>query len=87
MVAKGQDGAIAVIAIAGKGSLLHAPDMYMEKLCVGPRAKGCIDLNMPVKENLRRIAEGLQRGIDDLTVVILGRERHADIIQIGRAHV
>jgi len=80
LVAKGQDGAIAVIAIAGKGSLLHAPDMYMEKLCVGPRARGCIDLNMPVKENLRRIAEGLQRGIDDLTVVILGRERHADII-------
>jgi len=81
LVAKGQDGAIAVMAITAKGGLLHAPDMYMEKLCVGPRASGRIDLNMPVKENLRRIAEGLQRGIDDLTVVILDRERHADIIR------
>lgn len=80
LVSKGLDGAIAVMAIAAKGSLLHAPDMYMEKLCVGPRAKGRIDLNKPVKENLRRIAEGLQRGIDDLTVVILDRDRHIDII-------
>lgn len=80
LVAKGQDGAIAVMAIASSGGLLHAPDMYMEKLCVGPRARGRIDLNLPVKENLRRIAEGMQRGIDDLTVVILDRERHADMI-------
>ncbi len=54
--------------------------MYMEKLCVGPRAKGRIDLNKPVQENLRRIAEGLERSIDDLTVVILDRERHQEII-------
>lgn len=81
LVSKGQDGAIAVMAIAAKGSLLHAPDMYMQKLCVGPRAKGRIDLNRPVKENLRHIAEGLQRGIDDLTVVILDRDRHLDIIK------
>ena len=80
LTAKGQDGSIAVIAIAGKGNLLHAPDMYMEKLCVGPRAKGRIDLNKPVQENLRRIAEGLERSIDDLTVVILDRERHQEII-------
>lgn len=80
LTAKGQDGSIAVIAIAGKGNLLHAPDMYMEKLCVGPRAKGRIDLNKSVQENLRRIAEGLERSIDDLTVVILDRERHQEII-------
>lgn len=80
LTAKGQDGSIAVMAIAGKGNLLHAPDMYMEKLCVGPRAKGRIDLNKPVQENLRRIAEGLERSIDDLTVVILDRERHQEII-------
>jgi fructose-1,6-bisphosphatase II len=84
LVAKGQDGAIAVMAIAARGSLLHAPDMYMEKLCVGPRAKGRIDLNQPVQENLRRIAEGLQRGVDDLTVVILDRDRHRDMINACR---
>lgn len=81
LTAKGQDGSIAVIAIAGKGNLLHAPDMYMEKLCVGPRAKGRIDLNLPIAENLRRVAEGLERSIDDLTVVILDRERHAEMIR------
>lgn len=80
LTAKGQDGSIAVIAIAGKGNLLHAPDMYMEKLCVGSRAKGRIDLTQPVTENLRRIAEGLERSIDDITVVILDRERHQDMI-------
>ena len=53
LTAKGQDGSIAVMAIARKGNLLHAPDMYMEKLCVGPRAKGRIDLTRPVQENLR----------------------------------
>ena len=81
LTAKGQDGSIAVIAIAGKGNLLHAPDMYMEKLCVGPRAKGRIDLNLPIAENLRRVAEGWERSIDDRTVVILDRERHAEMIR------
>ena len=50
LVAKGQPGAIAVIAIAPRGCLLHAPDMYMDKIAVGPRAKGCIDINAPVEE-------------------------------------
>lgn len=85
LTAKGQDGSIAVMAIARKGNLLHAPDMYMEKLCVGPRAKGRIDLTKPVQENLRRIAEGLERGIDDLTVVILDRPRHQEIIDECRS--
>lgn len=85
LTAKGQDGSIAVMAIARKGNLLHAPDMYMEKLCVGPRAKGRIDLTQPVQENLRRIAEGLERGIDDLTVVILDRPRHQEIIDECRS--
>lgn len=80
LTAKGQDGSIAVIAIAGKGNLLHAPDMYMEKLCVGPRAKGRIDLTKSVQENLANVADALQRSIDDLTVVILDRERHQEII-------
>ncbi len=81
LVAKGQDGAIAVLAIAPKGCLLHAPDMYMEKICVGPRGKGRIDINAPVTENLRRLAEGMERDISDLTVVILDRERHEKIIR------
>lgn len=81
LVAKGQDGAIAVLAIAPKGCLLHAPDMYMDKICVGPRGKGRIDINASVSENLRRVAEGMERGISDLTVVILDRERHEKIIE------
>lgn len=85
LTAKGQDGSISVMAIAGKGDLLHAPDMYMEKLCVGPRAKGRIDLTKSVTENLRRIAEGLERGIDDTTVVILDRPRHKDLIDECRS--
>ena len=86
LVAKGQPGAIAVIAIAPKGCLLHAPDMYMDKIAVGPRAKGCIDINAPVSENLERVAKALDRKVSDLTVVLLDRERHYDLMdQIRRA--
>ena len=81
LVAKGQNGAIAVLAIAPKGCLLHAPDMYMEKLCVGPRGKGLIDIDKPVTENLAALAKGMDREISDLTVVILDRERHEKIIR------
>jgi len=81
LIAKGQHGAIAVIAIAPKGCLLHAPDMYMQKLCVGPRAKGVIDIRASVTENLRRVAEKMERGIDDLTVVMLDRPRHEQIMK------
>ena len=80
LVAKGQPGAIAVIAIAPKGCLLHAPDMYMDKIAVGPRAKGCIDINAPVKENLQRVARALDREVSDLNVVLLDRERHYGIM-------
>lgn len=81
LVAKGQDGAIAVLAIAPKGCLLHAPDMYMDKICVGPRGKGRIDINASVTENLRRVAEGMERDVSDLVVVVLDRERHEKIIR------
>ncbi|MCH4157508.1 MAG: class II fructose-bisphosphatase [Acidaminococcaceae bacterium] len=81
LVAKGQPGAIAVIAIAPRGCLLHAPDMYMQKIAVGPRAKGCIDINAPVEENLKRVAKALNRRVSDLTVVILDRERHYGIME------
>ncbi len=81
LVAKGQNGAIAVLAIAPKGCLLHAPDMYMDKLCVGPRGKGLIDINKPVTDNLKALARGMEREVSDLTVVILDRPRHEKIIR------
>ena len=79
-VAHGRANAIAVLAVSERGGLLHAPDTYMEKLVVGAPAKGKVDLDRPVKENLKIIAESLNREIDDLTVVILDRERHAKLI-------
>ncbi len=81
LVAQGQPGAVSVLAMAGRGDILRVPDMYMEKICVGPRALGRIDLNQSVQENLRHIAEGLERNIDDVTVAILDRQRHQDLIR------
>lgn len=81
LVSKGLPGAIAVLAIAPKGGLLHAPDMYMEKIAVGPKAAGKIDLNAPVGENLKAVASALDRKVEDLVVVILDRPRHANIIR------
>lgn len=85
LVAKGQNGAIAVIAIAPKGCLLHAPDMYMDKIAVGPRAKGCINIDDPVSVNLERVAKALHRNVNDLTVVALDRPRHRKIIEEVRS--
>ncbi|CVK18696.1 MULTISPECIES: class II fructose-bisphosphatase [Sporomusa] len=84
LVAKGLPGAIAVLAIAPRGCLLHAPDMYMDKIAVGPLARGKIDINAPVKDNLAAVATALSRKIEDVTVVILDRPRHAAIIQEAR---
>ncbi|MCL4508897.1 MAG: class II fructose-bisphosphatase [Chloroflexi bacterium] len=81
LVARGQPGSTAVIAVAEKGGLLHAPDTYMEKLIVGPTAAGKIDLNFPVRANLRIVADSLSRRIEELTVVVLDRERHRDLIR------
>lgn len=80
-VAKGLPNAIAVVAMAPRGCLLQAPDTYMYKLAVGPKAKGVIDLNAPVKENLINIAKALNKDITDLTVTMLDRPRHEDIIR------
>src|SRR4051812_2180992 len=81
LVAKGRPNAIAVMAVSEPGGLLHAPDTYMEKLVVGAPAKGKVDLDRPVRENLRVIAESLGRDIEDLTVVILDRPRHEKLIR------
>jgi len=80
LVAKGRANAIAVMAVSEPGGLLHAPDTYMEKLVVGPPAKGKVDLDRPVKENLKIIAESLGREIRDLQIVILDRSRHEKLI-------
>jgi fructose-1,6-bisphosphatase II len=76
----GGAGAITVLAASEKGGLLHAPDCYMEKIVVGPAAKGAVDLEAPVKHNLKAIARRLQRGVDDLVVVVLDRPRHQKLI-------
>src|SRR5688572_4351550 len=81
LVATGQDGAISVLAVAERGGLLHAPDIYMEKLCVGPTAAGKVRMEFPIAANLRIIADSLGRHVEDLTVVILERERHKKLIE------
>jgi fructose-1,6-bisphosphatase II len=80
LVAKGLANATAVLAAAEPGGLLHAPDTYMEKLIVGKPAKGRVDLDRPVTENLQIIAESLDREVADLTVVVLDRPRHEKLI-------
>ena len=80
LVAHGQANAITVLAASEKGGLLHAPDTYMEKLCVGPVAAGKVDLRLSPSENLARIARALGRGVADITVVILDRPRHEALI-------
>ncbi|HUB78490.1 MAG TPA: class II fructose-bisphosphatase [Bryobacteraceae bacterium] len=76
----GGAGAITVLAASEPGGLLHAPDCYMEKIVVGPAAKGAVDLEAPVRHNLKAIARRLQRGVDDLVVVVLDRPRHQQLI-------
>lgn len=81
MVAMGQLNAIAVLAAAEQGSFLKAPDMYMEKLVVGPGAKGAIDLNLPLADNLTNIAKALNKPLSDLVVITLAKPRHDEVIR------
>ena len=78
--ATGGVGSIAVIAVAEKGKFLHAPDTYMDKIACGPAARGRIDIDKSATENIHNVAEALDKNIQDLTVVILNRPRHADLI-------
>jgi fructose-1,6-bisphosphatase II len=78
--AKGTTGAITTIAMATKGGFLHAPDMYMDKIAVGPQARGTIDITASPSENLKRVADAKSCYIQDLTVVILDRPRHEKMI-------
>ena len=85
IVAKGGNGAITVVAIADRGNLLHAPDMYMEKIAVGPESKGKIDINASVTENLKAVAEAKNKSVSDVVAIILDRPRHQHIIDEIRA--
>jgi fructose-1,6-bisphosphatase class II len=85
LCATGSPNAIAVLAAAGRGELLHAPDLYMEKLVVGPSSKDAVSLDAPVADNLGAIARCLERKVDDLVVIVLDRPRHEKLISDIRA--
>jgi len=80
LCATGAPGSITVLAASEKGGLLNAPDCYMEKIIVGPSCKHSVDLDAPVADNLKNIARRLQRGVDDLVVIVLDRPRHEKLI-------
>jgi fructose-1,6-bisphosphatase II len=80
LCALGLPNAIAVVAIADKGNLLHAPDCYMDKIAVGPAARGVVDLDKSPTENLKAIANAKDMYVEDLTAVVLDRERHQKLI-------
>lgn len=85
LCATGSPNALAVLAASNEGGLLHAPDIYMEKLVVGPSSKDVVSLDAPVAENLKAIAKALERDVDDLVVVVLDRPRHERLIEDIRA--
>jgi fructose-1,6-bisphosphatase II len=80
LCATGAPGAITVLAASEQGGLLHAPDCYMEKIVVGPSCKGLVDLDAPVAHNLKQIAKGLNREVEDLVVIVLDRPRHEKLV-------
>src|SRR5881398_1125834 len=80
LCATGAAGSITVLAASDAGGLLHAPDCYMEKIVVGPSCKGAVDLDASVAENLRNIAKGMERSVQDLAIVVLDRPRHEKLI-------
>lgn len=80
IVASGGWNALAVLAIADRGNLLHAPDMYMEKIAVGPEAVGQVDINASVLDNLKAVAKAKNKDIQDVVATVLNRERHSKII-------
>jgi fructose-1,6-bisphosphatase class II len=81
LCATGAPDAVSVLAAAERGGLLYAPDVYMDKIVVGPTARGAIHIDAPVSENLRNIAGAFGRKVSDLTVVVLDRDRHQQLIQ------
>jgi len=85
LVAKGLPNAISVLAVTERGGLLGAPDIYMDKLIVGPTSAGRVDIRRPVEENLTAMAAAFNRSVSDLVITILDRPRHAELITRVRA--
>jgi fructose-1,6-bisphosphatase II len=85
LCAYGKPGAISVIALAMRGSLLNAPDTNMKKIAVGPRARGANDLLKSPTQNLKNVAKAVGREMSELTVVVLDRDRHVELIREIRA--
>jgi len=81
LVAYGQPGSMAVLAIAEKGGLFHAPDFYMKKLAAPPCAKGHVDINKSATENLKILSDCMNRSVEELVVVVMDRPRHKDLIK------
>jgi fructose-1,6-bisphosphatase II len=81
LCATGAANSIAVLAASERGGLLHAPDLYMEKIVVGPSCKGAVDLDAPVSDNLKSIAKRLDRDVEDLVIIVLDRPRHEKLIE------
>jgi fructose-1,6-bisphosphatase II len=84
VVAQGRPNAMSVVAITNKGGFFRAPDTYMEKIAVGPRAKGAVNLSLSPAENLESIAKAKKCYVEDLTVVILDRPAHVELIRSVR---
>lgn len=84
LIAKGLPNVISVIAMGKKGSLLKAPDTYMKKIIVGSKAKGCIDLNASVEENIKNVAKALNKKTTEMTIIVQDRERHDYIFEAAR---
>jgi fructose-1,6-bisphosphatase II len=80
LCATGAANSIAVLAASERGGLLHAPDLYMEKIVVGPSCKGAVELDAPVADNLKAIAKRLDRDVEDLVIIVLDRPRHEKLI-------
>ena len=85
VVARGGNGAMSMIAVGAPGRFTQLPDIYMRKMAVGPRARGSIDLLRPVGDNIEAIAEAFGRRVNDVTMIVLDRPRHHDLIEEIRA--
>lgn len=84
LVAKGSSNAISVIAVVKKGGIFKAPQIYMQKIAVGPKAKGVIDINASLEENIHNVAKAVNKDIDEITIMIQDRPRHENLIKKAR---
>ena len=80
-IAYGRPEAVAVVAIAPRGCMLHAPDTYMNKIAVGPKAAGVVDINAPIEENIAAVAKALDKDISEVTITMLDRPRHDEMVE------